>query len=171
MQLRNFINQRNISAKINVSSHVHEVEDFLNLVIWCHILGVVMHYFGMEHPSDEPKRNCEGLNRCQTAQEKWSYLKSQLHTVVEAYVIPRKFLNDKASDPSQANLEGCYNPHGTSVTCEHAYFSSAQATETPSRSLPITINNCSRNTQVAPAAIHSVAKDGVFDYASAVLND
>ena len=173
MQLHNLINRRNISAKMNVQGHVNEVEDFLKLVVRCHILAVVMHHFGMEEPSDEPKRNCTGLNRCKTNDEKWSYLKAQLYTVVKTYVIPRQFIQNDSTVP-QTNPEGCYNPHGSRVISEHSYVPSTEniSAYNPSfRGLPASITNCSQNELQASCSIRRQARDGVLEYASAVLND
>lgn len=44
-QLRNLINRRNISATTNVTGRVNEVEDFLELIVRCHIVAAAMHFF------------------------------------------------------------------------------------------------------------------------------
>ena len=57
LQLRNLINRRNVSGSKDIMKQVNEVEDFLELVVNCHLIAVTMHFFQMSCISDEPHRN------------------------------------------------------------------------------------------------------------------
>ena len=55
LQLKNIINRRNIGK--DISGKVNEVEDFLELVINCHLIAAALHFFSMESVSDTPHSN------------------------------------------------------------------------------------------------------------------
>ena len=55
-QLRNLINRVNVSRK-ELKHQVNEVEDFLELVIECHLISAAMHFFGMKSVDDSPSRS------------------------------------------------------------------------------------------------------------------
>ncbi len=57
MHLRNVINRRNVGIGKDVKAHVNEIEDFLVLVITCHLLAATMHFFGMKSLEDTPHNN------------------------------------------------------------------------------------------------------------------
>ena len=52
MQLRNVINRRNIKTKAKDAVNAHE--DFLQLIIECHLLAAGMEFFGMQSLEDTP---------------------------------------------------------------------------------------------------------------------
>ena len=52
MQLRNVINRRNIKTKAKDAVNAHE--DFLQLIIECHVLAAGMEFFGMQSLEDTP---------------------------------------------------------------------------------------------------------------------
>ena len=56
MQLRNLINRKNVEGK-KITSRVNQIEDFLELVITCHLVAAAMHFFSMCSVSDEPHSN------------------------------------------------------------------------------------------------------------------
>ena len=170
MQLRNLINRRNISAQMKVGGHVHEAEDFLRLIVHCHMVAAVMHHFGMSDVNDQPTRNALTVDSSTTPRDKWDQLKAQLESVVDNYIIPRQFARSLAEETS-TDLLRSFNPHTRRITTEHSYHCSGSAVTTASsaRSLPGTLIR--QESRVASESIRRVARDGVFNYASAVLND
>ena len=171
MQLRNLINRRNISAKMKVEGHVNEAEDFLRLIVRCHIIAAVMHHFGMQDLKDQPTRNALIVDNSTTSRNKWNQLKAELEVVVDTYIIPRQFARTLSKEPTSSDLHRSFNPHTSRIATEHSYCPSGSAVTTPSllRNLPGTIVR--QGSRAASESIRRVARDGVFNYASAVLND
>lgn len=124
-QLRNLINRRNVSASTKVKGHANDVQDFLELVVKCHLVAVSMHYFSMDNVSDRPHTSAFPSNLKELpTQQKWKILHNELCHIVDKYVIPKQYLNVTTSEnvPSVAQ---CSNPHAQRVDLEHQYTSTA----------------------------------------------
>lgn len=168
-QLRNLINRRNVSASTAVSGHVNEVQDFLELVIRCHIIAVAMHYFGMKSVTDEPDASVlpPGIADLPLDQRQKQFL-SHLCRIVDRYIIPKQYIvNAESASTGSTPLRHSDNPHACRVELEHSYTHVAHR---DSRYLPRSITQAAQRCGVPPA-IRQIAIDGVFNYASAVLND
>lgn len=173
MQLRNLINRCNISAKMNVSGHVNEAEDFLRLVVRCYMVTAVMHHFGMKNLTDSPTRNTLSISETASSADKWEWLQAQLRVVVDTYIVPRQLQVahcDNNSAHQFVHGTGGFNPHTNRINTEHSYHQSQlEALPSCSRELPSSL--AVQQPLVPSVSIRRVARDGVFDYGSAVLND
>lgn len=147
-QLRNLINRRNISATTSVCGHVNDVQDFLELVIRCHILAVTMHFFSMKNTDDKPHTSGFPDNVSQFAhKERWKLFFNRLCEIVDKYVIPKQF--DLSTEPAQAKqtlLSG--NPHGHRVQQEHSY-GAYQACPPQVRQLPRSVKEVTERSDVS----------------------
>ena len=170
MQLRNLIHCHNISAKMKVEGHVNKAEDFLKPVVQCHIVAAVMHHFGMQDLKDQPTRNALIVDNSTKPHNKWNQLKAELEAVIDTYIIPRQFACT-LSEETITDLHQSFSPHTSRIATEHSHCHSGSALPTASlsRSLPGTIVR--QGPRVASESVGRVARDGIFNYASAVLND
>lgn len=171
-QLRNLINRRNVSASTSVKSHANEIEDFLELITRCHISAVVMHHFRMNSRDDEPHSSTFPLSTVSLpADQKWKILLSRLYDIIDRYIVPSKFMLDKASaaESSSVSQEATKNPHAQRLHNEHDYTQSSNTAQVASHLPPCITQTAQRS--VAPESVKRIAVDGVFNYASAVLND
>lgn len=57
--MRNLIDRKNVSEAKgkDVKNNVNEIEDFLVLVIECHLIAAAFKHFGMSNISDHPRCN------------------------------------------------------------------------------------------------------------------
>ena len=160
MQLKNIINRRNIGKDIN--GRVNEAEDFLELVINCHLISAAMHYFSMESVSDTPHSNGfdsqisqKSLNECTRL------FRSRMDDIIQQYVISRAFTSP-VLDPTESHV----NSHASRIHHEHTYgFVPPQH-----RHFPLSISDVFPREH-ASESVRALVPDGVFSYASAVLND
>lgn len=168
-QLRNLINRRNVSASTSVKGHVNEIQDFLELIVRCHIVAVTMHYFSMANCEDQPHTSAFPPNvKSLPSKQKWKLFHSELCCIVDNYIIPKQFVltENSVSNPSVVSSI-LANPHAQRVEQEHMY------TSRPVRSvrhLPPSIGEHVQRS-IAAEPIRKIATDSVFNYASAVLND
>lgn len=130
-----------------------------------------MHHFGMQDLKDQPTRNALIVDSSITSRHKWNQLKAELEVVVDTYIIPRQFACTLSKEPTSSDLHQSFNPHTSRIATEHSYCPSGSAVTTPSllRNLPGTIVR--QGSRAASESIRRVARDGVFNYASAALND
>ena len=161
MQLRNLINRRNVSAQ--TSGKFNEALDFLELVITGHVLAAAMHFFGMKSISDSPSSNAlPSVPR----DEQWPLLKCAVGKIIDRYVVV------SANVTEAEHLVVCVedlNPHVCRISSEHSYAHSSQL-ECHQRRLPQWLQTF--QDEPAPSrSVRSQVADGVFNYASAVLND
>ena len=171
-QLRNLINRRNIGVATNVSGHVNEVQDFLELVVHCHINACAMHHFSMNNIDDVPHTSTFPADiAAMSAKQKWQLYYARLCEIVDNYIIPKQFAvsTTSISQSSVAMGQGRHeNPHICRVEQEHSY---ARVQITPQlRCLPSTIAQVAQRKKPSET-VRQVSIDGVFNYASAVLND
>ena len=169
---RNLINRVNVGRK-EVKNQASEVEDFLELVITCHLLAAAMPFFGMASVEDVPSGNCfpdevKSMSKSQMA----SLLQDRMLKVIDEYVVPQEFiysLNANTPEPSGSEIQT--NPHVTRIQHDHSYIMQQEKeTSKRQRTLPPLIANLSSTPRSTPETRKQV-KDGVFEYASAVLND
>ena len=103
LQLKNVINRQNVGSTNDISKRVNEVEDFLELVITCHLIAAALHYFSMESVSDPPHSNgfpCEILQM--DLSERRKIFHSRMETIIKEYVIPKDFSTHQHASSSQA---------------------------------------------------------------------
>lgn len=175
LQLRNVINRRNIGKSKSITSHVNEIEDFLELCIECHLIVAALHFFSMSSLSDTPQSNGFPSNVHSLPQkQKKKMLFDRLEQLVDQYVLAHtSLLPDCESEPDSDSgsklkpKDAESNPHLVRIQAEHSYVLAPTRTH---RSLPPSITNVIPQEQAA-ASVKRFAADGVFDYASAVLND
>ena len=167
-QLRNLINRRNIGAATNVVGHVNDVEDFLTLIIRCHVVAAVMHFFSMSSADDEPHTSTFPANIATLPlDEQRKLFIDRLCEIVDTYITPKQFVLEAPFESTVDFSVQARNPHKQRVIREHSYFH----TEYPvTRRLPRSITAGLPRTQ-ASQSIRQLSVDGVFNYASAVLND
>ena len=160
-------NRRNISATSNVVGHVNEIENFLLLIIRCHIVAAAMHFFSMNNIDDEPHTSVFPVNIVTLPlDEQRKLFIDRLHQIVVMYIIPKQFAFE-TSECSEDILTQARNPHAQRVVMEHSYFQS----EPPgTRHLPCTITEGLQRRHPSES-ICQICVDGIFYYASAVLND
>lgn len=165
MQLRNLINRRNVGEGKKITSHVNQIEDFLELVITSHLVAAAMHFFSMH--SAEPHSNGfpSNIADVELYRRKQVFF-SKLGKIIDEYAVPRDFSVEKVKPATtQSTTE---NPHLARIYLEHQYCSvPAQCQQ---RSLPVTVTSAAARSQ-ASQVVKKAAPDGIFNYASAILND
>ena len=174
LQLRNKINRKNV--KYDVKGNWNACIDFFELVTKCHIVAAALHFFGMKEISATP--TCSALPSDMATwdtQTQWRELSQVIGCLIDQYVIVRDFLDaaPKSSIPRPLPTVSV-NPHLSRIMAEHTYEGSPQEShpvQTRIRRLPPWIASRHQSTQQASADVHEKAPDGVFKYASAVLND
>ena len=164
MQLRNLINRRNIGKAKSVTSHVNEIEDFLELCIQCHLITAALQFFSMKSLTDSPHSNGFPSDvQKLSSKKRETLLLSKLETLVDEYVLPHRLHSDPATVTAK---EAEQNPHLIRIRAEHSYVPSPAVTN---RSLPTSISSVVEK-QHAPPSVKETS-DGIFNYASAILND
>lgn len=179
MQLRNLVNRRNIGKSKEITKHVNEVEDFLELCTVCYIVAAVMHFFSMSTISDEPRTNGfpENIGQMEYSRRKQLLFK-RIETLIEEYVVPREFSSVSEQQQqvqpeaptgviAQQSSLSTQSFHSMRVTHEHCY--SRPAAQQRHRRLPSSVATAAR-PHVGLVA-KKIAPDGVFNYSSAMLND
>ena len=160
LQIKNLINRRNIGK--DISGRVNEVEDFLELVISCHLIAAALHFFSMESVTDTPHSNGFSAHVNQMSlPERTKIFRLRMEKIINDYVISREF-----SAAISAPTGSAVNPHASRIQHEHGFTSAP----TPIRQFPHSISNVFHR-QHASETIWTAAPDGIFNYASAVLND
>lgn len=164
-QLRNLIGRRNIGLKTNVKGHVNDVENFLVLVIRCHLITAAMHFFSMSSVKDTPHSNAfpPGFAGLPLYKRKKIFF-DRLFKIIDRYVIPKQFLLEQPTLPQQREAD--HNPHLSRVIHEHSY--SGPLAGPVVRHLPSTTTDVLDRAE-APQSIKRTSVDGVLSYASAVL--
>ena len=182
LQLRNLINRRNVRG--DTSGRFNETIDFFQLVVECHILAAAMHFFSMQSLDDVPSTNALPDMDRKKSDEKWAILKERITELVNRYVLVDKVANinslSKSGDqtPAHAAHHQQLNPHATRIAAEHCYTlshhvdagSSSTNAEKPKRQFPSSFRKIA-DEEVTPYEVQKYSPDGVFNYASAVLND
>lgn len=166
-QLRNLINRVNVGPKA-VKSQASEVEDFLELVINCHLLAAVMHFFGMSSTKDAPSRN--QFPPHMSPEQMGNLLQDRMLKVVDQYVVPQEFVYALEANVSQDPSSTLHNPHVSSIQHDHSYCVQEQALPSQHRRLPAFITGLTTAPR-STIEVRRQVKDSVFDYASAILND
>ena len=153
-----------------MTKQVNEVEDFLELVINCHLLAAAMHFFSMATTSDEPHSNGFPSNISEIEQHhRKKMFFERLGRIIDEYVVPREFSDETRQPTSNLVLSSAINPHVTQISAEHQY-TAIQTRQPHHRSLPTAVTSAAPRSQ-ASQTVKKAAPDGVFNYASAVLND
>ena len=138
-----------------------------------------MHFFGMSSRNDVPTLNAIPLEsvRKPTASQ-CRLFKDRMSQLVDRYIIAIEYNSLLLSQlpsplrtmPTLSRAPGS-NPHADRVTTEHSYaVPSQQQQQKKARSLPSFFNEL-RDEPHTSTAIKSKSPDGIFNYASAVLND
>ena len=180
VQLRNLIDRRNVSKGKDVKNQVNEVEDFLEIVVECHLIAAAMHHFGMSCTSDRPSSNGFPSNiKEMPLRDRVTLFYKQMMKIIDDYVVPRKFAlpqdkgehiarsSNNADYPTQAEVNT--NPHLKRISLEHHYSKTTDVLARPQRRLPPTVTDVLPRSH-ASQRVKTAAPDGVFDYATAVLN-
>ena len=167
LQLRNLINRRNISS--DISGKFNAAIDFFELVVTAHVLAAAMHYFGTSTLEEAPSRNMISIS---DRKDGWVTLKLCAERIVDRYVMVNELYTSTKTDSKAVEVSVMDdNPHAARIAVEHNYCSSEGSTHSitaqKKRKLPEWLAD-------APTVSLSVKKkvpDGVFNYASAILND
>lgn len=181
LQLRNLINRRNVSK--DTSGKFNESLDFFQLVVECHIMAAAMHFFSMSTLKDRPSTNAIPLMKGKKSFEKWLVFKSLLTKLVHRYVLVSK-VSDLTTPPVPSTTASQCNPHANRIATEHNYPMTHQrrvASEhhyarkpekrkPEKRSLPQWLQS-SADEVTTPHEVQKTSPDGIFNYASAILND
>ena len=149
---------------------MNEVEDFLELVINCHLLAAAMHFFSMATTLDEPHSNGfpSNISEIERHHRKKMFFE-RLGRIIDEYVVLREFSDETRQPSSNPVLSSAINPHVTRISTEHQY-TAIQTWQPRHRSLPTAVTSAAPRSQ-ASQTVKKAAPDGVFNYASAVLND
>lgn len=171
-QLRNLIGWRSIGVSTDVSGHVNDIEDFLVLVVRCHLVVCALHYFSMTSLSDKPKSNGFPANFDSLPFKKRKEIfNNHMLVIIDRYVIPKKFqVNKKQLHPQPQPEEVRHNPHLQRLCVDHAYQAHVSTSPVVHRRLPPSISDFQDNVETSQS-VRRVAEDGVRNYASAVLSD
>lgn len=170
------MNRRNVAK--DITGRFNATIDFFELVVHCHIIAATLHFFGMKGIEDSPVFNALPSRISKWPLEKqWRVFSYTVGQLIDRYVIVRKFADlhpqPHIPRPVLSSLMDTLhnNPHAFRVTMEHSYTSGLPARQlSKKRTLPVWLRTqCDR-----PQPSHEVMEaspDGVFNYASAVLND
>lgn len=166
LQLKNLINRNNVRSGTKIKHQVNEVEDFLELITKGHMIAAAVHFFNVfdrphssTFPSDIAPMDVE---------KRRQLLHAKMEEVIDKYLLPRQ-LNISTPDEDSSSDSITVNPHLARIQHDHDYVSTNTLPEN-SRVLPRIL----RQTGPRLCASQSVLKDapdGVYNYASAVLND
>lgn len=173
LQLRNIIDRRNIGSGKKIKHHVNEIEDFLELVINCHLIVAALHFFGMADIEDTPHTNAFPSNIATLPHNSCKkFFKAKMIKIIETYVVPRGLA---VASGTSAIVEPTPqdNPHVLRIQAEHDYAcppSPVSDCRAGGRSLPQTMRQHVPRSQ-ASQLVKKVSPDGVYNYASALLND
>ena len=142
MQLRNLINHRNVGKGKKITSHVNQIEDFLELVITCHLVAAAMHFFSMCSVSDEPHSNGFPSNIAEMElYRRKNIFFSKLGKIIDEYVVPRDFSVEKVKPATTQSTTG--NPHLARILLGASILFSACAMSTTQSSSFSHIGCCS----------------------------
>ena len=185
LQLRNLINRRNVSR--DTSGKFNETLGFFQLVVECHIMAAAMHFFSMSTLEGTPSTNALPSMDGKSSNEKWSIFKSLLTKLVRRYVLVDEVASDLTTPSQQQaspNLVNQSNLHAIRIAAKHSYATTHQSRISTEHSYACTTHYKEQRKRCLPqwmlcsadevATSHQVQKaspDGVFNYASAVLND
>lgn len=187
-QLRNLIGRRNVGQATDVKGHVNEIEDFLELIVNCHMVAAALHFFSMSSLDDQPHTNAFPASFSSwPAEKKKKALLEKLVMIIDRYVIPEQFcIKLASSQESQSPLhpyqctsvhqsvtddQMMRNPHYRIVAHDHNYATPSIPLARRARHLPSTLTHVLDRSDQASVAIQRIGVDGVYNYASAVLND
>ena len=115
-QLRNVINRVNVGRGKEIKHQVNEVEDFLELVVNCHLVAAAMHFFGMKSVKDTPHFNgfSDDIKSLELHRKKKVFYE-RLERIVDEYVVPRQY-SQQSNDVVTAASE---NPHLQRIQHDH----------------------------------------------------
>ena len=141
-------------------------------------MAAAMHFFSMSTLEDTPHTNAIPLAK---GEQKWSMLKLVLTKLVQRYVLVDEAANLTAvpQEPASSSVVGQCNPHAIRIATEHNYAMThqfapehvlTQKKKRKTRRLPQWLQRCTDEI-ATPYAMQKTSPDGVFNYASAVLND
>lgn len=132
-------------------------------------MAAAMHFFSLSSLDATPSSNALPLMDGKTTEEKWKVFSECLKKLVARYVLVDKLAELTNPSPS-ANNETYNNPHALRIAMEHDYCRTATSKLPCARVLP---NWLLRHVdeEVASDKVREASSDGVFNYASAVLND
>ena len=127
LQLRNMLNQRNVSA--DVSGQFNSTVDFVELVTNCHIVAAAMNFFGMIDVTSNPTNNAMHITKWPVGRRSKTFSKA-IGQIVDRYTIVDEFAfaqPQSAVSKSQRSSSLEQNPHVSRITVEHSYYSTASS--------------------------------------------
>ena len=161
--------------------------DFFQLVVECHILVAAMHFFSMKTLDSTPSKNALPLLDGKNNDEKWSILRQRITKLINRYVLVDQVASglNRESEQKDVGLQSAQqlNPHISRIASEHCYtlthharvaaehsYTQPQKDVKKKRQLPSWMLKLD-DKEATPYQIQKFSPDGVFNYASAVLND
>ena len=123
-QIRNLISRRNIGLSTSVTGHVNDIEDFLEVVIRCHLISAALHFFSMSSISDCPHTNdIPPSFKSLPLQKRKGVFLDKLLCIIDRYVIPEQFCCHELPIQLSTMLlkDNESNPHLHRVLQEHDY--------------------------------------------------
>ena len=180
LQLKNLINRRNVCSGTEIKHQVNEVEDFLELVIRGHMIAAAVHFFNMSDESDSPHSSAFPSDIARMDVDRRSQLlHAKMEEIIDKYVLPHQLAasistseKDLASDLTGVSTSTDLttpNPHLARIQRDHDYLSPVTLPK-KSRGLPRVVREAGPRL-LASQSVLKAAPDGVYNYASAVLND
>ena len=169
------MNRRNVAK--DVTGRFNATIDFFELVVHCHIIAAALHFFGMKGINDSPTFNTLPSHMPKWNTEKqWRVFSNILGRLIDHYVIVNKFadLHPQPAIPrpvmSSLLTTLSNNPHAFRISTEHCYIGLPARQISKRRPLPTWLRAQSSHPQPSHEVMQA-SPDGVFNYASAVLND
>lgn len=159
-----------------VKGHVNEIEDFLEIVVRCHLIAAALNFFAMDSIDDKPKANAfPHAFFSFPIPKKREIVLSKLHEIIDRYVVPKQFSLVQSNQETEVGVtekDARSNPHYQNIANEHCYlpFQPTAASQIERRHLPSTITSFLERSQ-ASQVVRKASVDGIYEYASAVLND
>ena len=151
-------------------------------------MAAAMHFFSMSTLESTPSTNALPVMVDKTPDEKWSAFKAILTRLVSRYVLVDSIANElkppKPQDSQKPTLSDVVNPHKVRIAKEHNYSMTHQARiaaehcydgeandkQQRQRCLPLWLRE-SADEVTTNYQVQKASPDGVFNYASAILND
>lgn len=170
LQLPNLLNQRNVEK--GVTGCFNTTISFFEL-IHCHIIVAALHFLAQKGLMIH-QPSIHFLLTWNT-EKQWRVFSDILGQLIDCYVIVNKFadLHSQPANPRSVMsslLTLSDNAHAFRISMEHCYFGLPARQILKRRSLPTWLRVQSSHPQPSHAVMQA-SPDGVFNYASAVLND
>ena len=139
-------------------------------------MTAAMHFFALNSLDDTPSTNALPSLTGKSCHDQWEVFRSTMTKLINRYVLVHKIASVLEKEPKtivNCNEENAINPHVSRIVSEHNYHREEQKASNSRKSkrkLPAWLMKCG-DEEMPSIQVRESTTDGVFNYASAVLND